>query len=363
MALDRWTRAAVILVTLAAAVFLLEKAWLVGGAFADILLIFALAWLVAFLLDPAVDLVARRLDHTWATISVYLSLVAGLILLALLVTPLLVVQLSQLREEIPGIVADMPSLIAFWQSELERIGVAIDLRSLLEEEGLIPRLQTLSADLLQGLLSAVATVLTVGVNLFLVVILSFYITIDRHRVSGRVQRYVPTHLHDELSFFTSTIDRVFGGFVRGQVIQALIFSAGVLIVAWIFGLGVAILLSLLSAVLMLIPLVGLPLALVPPILVAFPQSAGTAFWVGAILLIYQQAIVNLLMPRILSSAVGIHPLLIFAALLVGIKVGGIWGVLFSIPVAAVIHATGIYLYDRFVMGRPVDAQTAPANPP
>lgn len=363
MPADRWTRAAVVLVTVAATVFLLEKIWQVGSAFADILLLFALAWLVAFSLDPAVDILGRRLDHTWATVTVYLSLLAGLLLLGLLLTPLLVLQLSQLRQDVPRIVADMPSLIAFWQGELERIGVAIDLRSLLEEEGLIPRVQTLSADLLQGLLAAVATVLTVGVNLFLVVILSFYMTLDRHRLAGRMQRYVPPRLHDELSFFSSTIDRVFGGFIRGQVIQALIFAAGVLAVAWIFGLGFAILLSLLSAVLMLIPLVGLPLALVPPILLAFPQSAGTAFWVGAILLVYQQAIVNLLMPRILSSAVGIHPLLIFAALLVGIKVGGIWGVLFSIPVAAVIYAMGIYLYDRFVLGRAAEAQPTPASSP
>lgn len=360
---DRWTRAAVVLVALAATVFLLEKAWQLGGAFADVLLIFALAWLVAFILDPAVDIVGRRLNHTWATVSVYLSLLAGLLLLALLVTPILILQLSQLRQDIPRIVADMPSLIAFWQEELERIGVAIDLRSLLQEEGLIPRVQTLSSELLQGLLAAVATVLTVGVNLFLVVILSFYMTLDRHRLSGRMQRYVPPHLHDEIGFFASTINRVFGGFIRGQVIQALIFAAGVLVVAWVFRLGFAILLSLLSAVLMLIPLVGLPLALVPPILLAFPQSAGSAFWVGAILLVYQQAIVNLLMPRILSGAVGIHPLLIFAALLLGIKVGGIWGVLFSIPVAAVIYAMGIYLYDRFVLGRPVDPQPTPARSP
>ncbi|MFQ5944783.1 MAG: AI-2E family transporter [Anaerolineae bacterium] len=358
---DRWTRAAVVLVTLAATVFLLEKALQVGSAFADILLLFALAWLVAFILDPAVDLLGRRLDHTWATVSVYISILAGLLLLALLVTPLLILQLSQLREDIPRIVADMPSLIAFWQGELERFGVAIDLESLLQEEGLIPRVQTLSTELLQALLAAVATVLTVGVNLFLVVILSFYMTLDRHRLSGRMQRYVPPRLHDEIDFFASTIDRVFGGFVRGQVIQALIFAAGVLVVAWVFGLGFAILLSLISAVLMLIPLVGLPLALVPPILLAFPQSAGTAIWVAAILLVYQQAIVNLLMPRILSSAVGIHPLLIFAALLLGIKVGGIWGVLFSIPVAAVIYAMGIYLYDRFVLGRPEEPLPTPAN--
>jgi len=105
--------------------------------------------------------------------------------------------------------------------------------------------------------------------------------------------------------------------------------------------------SLLSGVFMLIPLLGPFLALIPPLLVCLIQSPHLAFWLFLILLIYQLIIVNVAMPRVLSQAVGLHPLLIFAALLIGIRVAGIWGAFFGIPIAGVLWAMVNYVFQRW----------------
>lgn len=143
-----------------------------------------------------------------------------------------------------------------------------------------------------------------------------------------------------------SIARSFGGFIRGQLLQALIFTAGTAIVAWIAGLENVAAVSLLAGLLMLIPLIGIPLSLVPPLVVALPYSLVTALWVVAVLFVLQQVVINVLMPRIMSGMVGLHPLLIFLAVLLGLRIGGLWGGFFAIPVAGVVYATMLSLYQR-----------------
>ena len=151
-----------------------------------------------------------------------------------------------------------------------------------------------------------------------------------------------------------SMEASFGGFIRGQLVQAFIFAVGTAIVAGIAQLENLAAISLLAGILMLIPLIGLPLSLIPPVVVALAHSPFTALWVGVFLLLFQQAVVNVLMPRIMGQMVGLHPLLIILALILGFRIGGLWGGFFAIPVAGVVYATMISLYQRRrLMGKPV----------
>jgi predicted PurR-regulated permease PerM len=74
-----------------------------------------------------------------------------------------------------------------------------------------------------------------------------------------------------------------------------------------------------------------------------PAQAPVIF---IILLVYQLIVVNVLMPKFLSDALGLHPLIIIASLLIGIKIGGFWGAVFGVPVAGVIATMALFLYRR-----------------
>jgi predicted PurR-regulated permease PerM len=131
---DRWTRAAIVLVAISAAIFLIEKAWQVSGFFSDIILAFALAWLVAFVLDPIAEglsgrpaphiltkwvrqrwgtrvanaLENLRLPRGLAVSLVYLGLVVILVVIGIFLVPLVVTQLSQLGANLPEYIAQAP---------------------------------------------------------------------------------------------------------------------------------------------------------------------------------------------------------------------------------------------------------------
>jgi predicted PurR-regulated permease PerM len=103
-----------------------------------------------------------------------------------------------------------------------------------------------------------------------------------------------------------------------------------------------------SGLAMIIPFIGPLIAIVPPVALAAAQSPGSLVGVLISLFILQQVVTSVIAPKIMSETVGIHPLLVLFAMLVGVKVAGFWGALFGVPVVAVIYATIVYMYQHVV---------------
>jgi predicted PurR-regulated permease PerM len=343
---DRWTRIALMLLAIAASIYLLEKLLQVSRFFGDIILLFLLSWFVSFVLDPAVDFLERRLRRGLATITVYLGLVLVILAFAVVFTPGLITQFSRLGVEVPRIIDRAPAYIDSIQVLLARYGLRVDLKSVLQPEVIAERIGSISGTVVQDMLGLIVGIANTLANLLIVLLLSFYMTLDGGRIIRRLLRMIPRQARRETIMVIRSMNVSFGGFIRGQLVQALIFAVGTAIMAWIAGLENLAAISLLAGILMLIPLIGLPLSLIPPVVVALAYSPFTALWVGVLLLLFQQAVVNLLMPRIMGEMVGLHPLLIIQALVLGFRIGGLWGGFFAIPVAGAVYATMLSLYER-----------------
>jgi len=156
----------------------------------------------------------------------------------------------------------------------------------------------------------------------------------------------PIEWRDELEIFGRIMTQTFGGFMRTQLFSSLVYSCVNAIVMVLFGLPSITLVTLVVAVALMIPVVGGMIALIPPVLILVlnqPQSIGVYL---VIMVVVQQVLFNVILPRIMGKAVGLHPLLVFAALLIGGVVAGPWGVLFGIPLAGVVAAVTNYVYVR-----------------
>jgi len=183
------------------------------------------------------------------------------------------------------------------------------------------------------------------VQLVVVLMLSFYVMLDGQRIKRGVLRLVPIVVRDDVEYFVASVNRAFAGFLRGQLTQALIYSVGTAAIMWVAGLDLIVLTAVVNTVLMLIPFVGPPLALVLPLSIAIFEKPGS-FWLVLILVIgLQQIVINVIAPRVMSSAIGVHPLLVFFGLLAGAKLAGVWGALFGVPVVAVIAAMVSFYHD------------------
>ena len=135
------------------------------------------------------------------------------------------------------------------------------------------------------------------------------------------------------------------GYARAQLTVA--FMVGVLagFSAWIIGIRYPLIIGALAGVLELIPFFGPTLGAVPAILIALFQGS----WPKVILIlvafiIIQQIESNIIGPRLLAHGVGLHPLVVIVAVLIGIEVAGIWGALFAVPGTAILVSVGRRLY-------------------
>jgi hypothetical protein len=108
--------------------------------------------------------------------------------------------------------------------------------------------------------------------------------------------------------------------------------------------------------------IGPYLAMGPPLILAVIVAPNTVWWVFVLLFVLQFVVVNILMPRIMGRSLGLHPLLIFAAVLVGARVAGVWGAVFGVPVAAMLYLLGRAFYLRVVLRMPLYREGTPLSP-
>ncbi len=344
-----WFKALLVLLTIIAAQHVLWLAWSLATQFADIIMLFFLAWLVAFILNPVAGAVVRaaRLPRLAAAALVYAAVLTLVIAGILLAAPLVAAQLAQLGKAIPAYAATIPERLAFWQSELLRLGITVDLNSLYKTDRLPTDLQQWGTVVVQNAVAWATGAASLLFNTFIVLMLSFYFTLDGPRIGRQMMRITPKERRPELRYLLESIDQSFGGFVRGQVALALLCAAVTAIVMYVAGLNYLLIVTIYVFVVMLIPFIGPFLALAPPVLIAFLQlPTPNAVVVAVLLIAVQSAVLNILSPKIMGDALGMHPLVVFLAMLAGAKVAGVAGAIFGVPVAAVVHAMIVFTYRR-----------------
>jgi predicted PurR-regulated permease PerM len=191
------------------------------------------------------------------------------------------------------------------------------------------------------------TVAALG-SLVLILILSLYMLMDSERILAKIGRIVPRRYNDELAILELSVARAFGGFLRAQIILAAVQALLVAFVGSAFNMPYLFLVGTLSALAMLIPFFGPPLALIPPIVAAWIYVPQWFLVIAAVLIAVQTVLVNWLQPRLMRDALGMHPILVLVGLLIGAQVAGVWGALFGIPVIAVINVFINYFIESAV---------------
>ncbi len=338
-----WARALVILGVIAVGLYLAGEVLRLASHFADITILFFLAWLLAFILLPIVRFFDGqfRMGRAGAAAIVYLLLLFGIVTLLVLVIPLLIEQMSQLTTQIPTVTAKVPLMVRQLQAALDDRGIPLSIGAG-GPNGIGQQATQLGTSVVENSVSIAGGVASGMFDFVIVLVLSFYLVLDGDRFVAQIFVALPEHYRDDARLFSESIDRSFGGFLRGTAIQAAILGIGTAIIMTFGGIGYVLLASVFAAIIMVVPFVGPLLALVIPMIIALFSNLPTSrlFGVGIGLVVLQLIVLNIVAPKVMSQSVGLHPLLVFLALLVGIKEAGLAGAIFGVPIAAVIYASG-----------------------
>ncbi|HEU5324680.1 MAG TPA: AI-2E family transporter [Candidatus Limnocylindria bacterium] len=325
------------------AVLLAERFLGIVGGIGTIVLILFLAWLLAFVMSPVVSAIERAVDLPRPAI------VVGAYVLALVIVGFVLFytgsaitqQVAELARNYPETERRILRTLLEWEQSLHFGRLEIDLTDLYG--GVAREFERLGADIVeQAQAIAGVTIAALG-SLLLIIVLSLYMLMDSGRILARLRTAVPRRYTDEAVLFERSIVRAFGGFLRAQLILAVLQAVLVAIVGTVFGVPYLFLWGTISALAMLIPFFGPALALVPPIIGAILFAPDAALPVALILLVVQTVMVNWLQPRLMRGALGLHPILVLVGLLLGAQVAGVWGALFGIPIIAVVWVFVSYL--------------------
>jgi predicted PurR-regulated permease PerM len=186
-----------------------------------------------------------------------------------------------------------------------------------------------------------------------------YLLKDRVALVAAFDRAIPSTWRFDAWAVIRTIERVFGQWVRGQVILGLsvaILTYVSLLVASelidpIFG-RYAILLSVIAGVLELVPIIGPIIAAVPAVLLAATVSPGTIVAALVLYTLIQQVENNFLVPKIQGDAVELHPAAVMLAIIVGGSLAGLLGAILALPVTAAVRDVIRYLFRRLSPDEP-----------
>lgn len=344
-----WFRALTVILVFIALLYLGGLLYQVAIRFGDIILLFFLAWLLAFVLNPTARFLVRMgIPRLYAALAIYIGLLLVATLTAIMVVPNTASQLNQLGRNLPEYVQQVPAWSEKAQGWLQERGIqGLDFSSLLTTQNLIGRAESFGTMLAQNALVIAQGVASAVFNVIIVLILSFYFMIDGDRIATVFLLMLPNRYKEEARFFLDSIDKSFGGYMRGIMIQSVIYGLGTAMVMWAAGLSYVALGGAFAGFAMVIPFFGTFLAIVPPIILAgLTLSWGKIIFVSVALLLLQQVVLNVISPKLMGDSVGIHPLLVFLAMLIGVREAGIWGAIFGVPIMAVIYSMALFVYNR-----------------
>lgn len=184
-------------------------------------------------------------------------------------------------------------------------------------------------------------------SLFTIIIISFYLLLERKNIPGLIMFYTTKSRSDYFAEILNKIEQRLGAWVRGQL--SLMISVGILtfIPLLIFQIPYALPLAILAGILEIVPIIGPIISAVPAVLVAIPVSPFMWITVSLIYLVVQLVENNVIIPIVMQKAVGLSPVVVIVALMIGARLAGITGAILSVPIVVTFETIlSEYLHKR-----------------
>ncbi len=359
----RWIHALLVLSTITVALVLTGLLSNIVVYFSDILLILVMAWLFAFILSPLASWVERHmpvLPRVAVVAVIYGLLFVGLAAIVVAVAVGVGSSFKSLIEVgLPTIQADLPETLKEWQARLTDLGLGqIDLVTTVDQA--IQSLRDLSGDLVKPAADLALASLGIIGNLLMIVFLSVFILIDKDKIMAFFLRLAPPRYAGEVRLLQTSVSSSFGGFMRGQAIQGVVLGLVAAAGGFILGIEYWPAAAVIAGLLQMIPFFGPFVSWAPPVVVA-ALTGSPVLPILIVMIIGWFVVMNIIQPRVMANSVGIHPVMVLVSVLIGLKLQGVVGAIFAVPVAAVISAFFFFYLERSPSGGPRDVASRAAR--
>ena len=331
---------------------------------------FIVGLLLIYLVAPPIERLARiGLPRPVAILLVYL-LVGFLIVegLNLMLRPL-ADQVRQFVEELPGLVDQLRAQIDHLGAVYRGLELPPALRDALDQWVAKLTAGEIGFDpgVLLPVLGATTGFVTTLLAFLIIPVWAFYLLKDQPALMRTFDASIPAEWRQDIDAIIGIVDRVFGSWIRGQVLLGVVVGLATFIgllalnayVDPIFG-KFSVLLAVIAGLLELLPIIGPILAAIPAVLIAATAGVEAATAAFLLYLGIQQLENYFLVPKIQGDATNLHPSIVMLALILGGTIGGLLGAIMALPVTATARDIYRYLFARLSV--PVDGPPDPSTP-
>ena len=312
------------------------------------LLVVNVAALLAFALTPAVKLLQRFMPRVLAVIFVYLVVLSGISLLLYAIISTTIDQVSSLAATIKTFLTPQGQhqSVPIMQF-LTRFGVTST-----QFQQIAQVIESQASGIVSNALPFLGSVADFMLNVIIVAVLSIYLLLDGPRAIGWLRRNAPMMQRERTHFFLDTLERVIGGYIRGQLIMSSTVGLLVGVGMTLLGVPYGVLLGVVAFILEFVPIIGTILSGVLCVLLALSKGWLIALFVLIYFVIVHVVEGDILAPRIVGRAVGVHPAVSLFALLAGAELFGIWGAVLGSPLAGLIQAVLVTVWQDWRANHP-----------
>jgi len=293
----------------------------------DILSILFIAIIIVATLSPIVDYLTKYLKYQ--VISVIIIYLLGLIALGGLVAAL-IPALSQQTQEIVNNFPQYTDQIPW----LKNFGQVIK-NQFLSDANVSSLTEYITQSSLQ-IFQFTGSVIGVIGSLLVIIVISFYGLISKDNIRAELKKYIEKHFDNR---YWQVIDKIYsklGTWFRSQILLAIIVGLITGLGLYLLSVPYALLLGVLAGLLEIIPVLGPVIASIPAIIIGLSVSPLIGLAVIVLYILIHQIESYVLVPKVMERALGLSPVLILTALLIGGKLGGIVGAIIAVPLASVI---------------------------
>ncbi|WP_184663636.1 AI-2E family transporter [Texcoconibacillus texcoconensis] len=305
-----------------------------------IILPFAVAGLITYLLHPLIEWAYRhRVGRGYAILLIYLAVIGTIVLAVIKGTPHLIAEGKEMIEQLPEMANSYRSFVQSYDHQAETLPEPIEQQA----DHLLEQGEQYAANLVTRMVASLKALVDYTFALIVVPFIVFYLLKDYDIIEKVAWYLTPKRFRKHMKQLAYDIDKSLGGYIRGQIIVGVVVFVFSFIGFLIIDMPYALMFALFIGATNIIPYFGPIIGAAPVLLVATAESLQLALFALLVIVIVQMLEGNVLAPLIVGKSLHMHPVLIIFALVIGAELAGVIGLILSVPLLAVLKVIVVHV--------------------
>lgn len=290
----------------------------------------------------------RKLPYFLSVVTVYLLTISIIAVLLLFIIPQLIDSIKLFAENFNAYYNNFLNFIDKnssqydfkWVKELN-LQERLESLSLSEVSKYAPDVLKTTFGITAGIFGFTISFISVVVDVVVGIVFSIYILTDKERLKRQAKSVTKMifkeKAYERVSYYTRLTTQTFTQFLSGQITEAILLGLFCFIGMTVIGFEYPLMISTIIGITNIIPIVGPIFGTIPGVIVLLLVNPAHALWFLVFIIVLQQLESNLLYPRVVGSSVGLPPLWVLLAVLIGGGLGGVLGMIVAVPFMSIIY--------------------------